>query len=403
MSRIGTFLIAVFSLIWSGGCAGKSYVTNGTCDGYPRVALETAKGMCIGLVAEHLGFLRGAAEIGDDIYVLDMGGWHKGKGRLLRLGHAGRDIPKALLTGLDEPSALATAPGGALYVGVLGRVVRVTPSSPSPVVEDVVTGLPSTGRHPLPAFAVASDGSLYLNIGSGTDHCEKTDGTPPDPKAPCPERVGDHPRASIVRVTPGRAPIPWQDTKLVATGLRNSMGMAVLPGGAVVVDVNARDAINQADPSLSDAELPHDTFDVIQPGADYGWPYCFDNNRPSPEYRQHDCSSARKPTLLLPPHAAPLGMLLYHGTALPHLSGQLILPYHGYRSGGHRIMSLAVDTNGLPLGVPTPLVWGWDGKNGLVPSGSPVAVTQMNDGTLLISEDHNGTLLRLARAQDSKP
>ena len=185
--------------------------------------------------------------------------------------------------------------------------------------------------------------------------------------------------------------MPFGKAQLVASGLRNSMGLAVMPDGALVAAVNARDAINRADPSLSDALLPHDTLDVIKPGADYGWPYCFDNGRPSPEYRAHDCKATLPPTLLLPPHAAPLGLIVYHGTKLPALDGHLIMPYHGYRAGGHRIMSLALQ----PLGTPEMLVGGWDaGAQG--PMGSPVSVAEMADGGVLITEDHNGTLLRLS-------
>ena len=40
-------------------------------------------GSCVGLVAAHLGFVRGVAVRGHDVYVVDMGGWVPGKGRLL--------------------------------------------------------------------------------------------------------------------------------------------------------------------------------------------------------------------------------------------------------------------------------------------------------------------------------
>jgi glucose/arabinose dehydrogenase len=391
-------LLAIAAFSWAGAAFGKDYQTRGTCGGFPATDLQTPPGLCVGLVARHLGFARGVVELGHDVYVLDMGGWRKGHGRLLHLGHDGHDAPDVLLTGLDEPNGLAAAPGGALYLGLLGRVVRVVPSGPKPAMQDVLTGLPATGRHPLSALAVAPDGSLYVNVGSATDHCESATQTAPDPKAICPERAGTSPRASIVRVVPGASPIAWPQARVVATGLRNSMGLAVLPGGALIAVVNARDAINLADASLSDAALPHDTLDVIRAGADYGWPYCFDDNRPSPEYRAHDCAFAQKPTLLLPPHAAPLGLLFYSSGGLPGLAGRLILPYHGYRAGGHRIMTLAIDAGGLPTGNPVPLVWGWDGKTAQSPMGSPVAVAEMTDGTLMVSEDHNGTLLRLARA-----
>ncbi len=57
--------------------------TAGDCDGFPRLGLKTAPGMCVGLVQAHLGFVRGVACIGKDVYVADMGGWRKGRGRVL--------------------------------------------------------------------------------------------------------------------------------------------------------------------------------------------------------------------------------------------------------------------------------------------------------------------------------
>ena len=388
---------------WMAGCASlagaaEPYHPHGDCAGFPALGLQTPPGLCVGLVAQHLGFTRGVAVLGDAIYVLDMGGWHPGRGRLLRLGQGGHGAPEVLLTGLDEPNGLAVAPDGTLYAGLLGRIVRVVLHGQSATLEDVVVGLPATGRHPLAALTVAPDGALYVNVGSGTDHCEGPGGTAPNPAAPCPERSGPAPRGAVIRVVPqAGSAIVWSQARIVAAGLRNSMGLAVLQGGAVIAAVNARDWINRADPALPDAQLPHDTLDVIKPGADYGWPYCFDMNRPSPEYPGYDCSRMQAPSLLLPPHAAPLGLLLYHGAGLPGLDGRLIIPYHGYRAAGHRLVSLGVSADGQPAGETAPLVWGWDGAAGEGPQGTPVAVAEMADGSVLITEDHNGTLLRLAR------
>ena len=377
-----------------GPAAADSYHTQGHCGGFPGVALSTSPAICVGLVAQHLGFARGVAVIGDTIYVLDMGGWRPRHGRLLRLGHGGHDAAETLLTGLDQPSALITAPDGTLYAGLLDRVVRIDLSTTPPKLRDIVTGLPGTGRHPLTALAAAPDGTLYVNVGSATDHCEAADGTPPDPDKPCPETSATPPRASILRIPPGPRPIAWEKAQVYATGLRNSPALAVLPGGALAAGVNARDFIDLSDPHLSDEKLPHDTFEVITPGATYGWPYCFDENLPSPEYKHHDCRVFHTPTLLLPPHAAPVGMLVYRGAALAGLSGRLILTLHGYRTAGHRLVSLPIP----PAGAPTELIWNWQENPGQNPQGAPTGLAEMEDGSLLVTEDHHGTLLRLAAA-----
>ncbi|MFE0755336.1 PQQ-dependent sugar dehydrogenase [Inquilinus sp. NPDC058860] len=377
------------------------YRTSGDCDGFPKVSLRTPDGLCVGLVASRLGFTRGVAVIGDDIYVADMGSWEKGRGRLLRLPEGGRGAPQVLLTRLDRPNGLVPTADGTLLLGLAGRVVSVDPKAeqPAAALRDVVTGLPNDGRHPLAALALASDGALFVNVGSATDHCERADDSAPDPAKPCPETGGTPPRGSVLRVAADALPADARTLAPFARGLRNSMALAVLPNGTPLALVNARDAIDQADPGLSDEALPHDFYTVLRENADYGWPYCYDDRKPSPEYPHFDCSRVEVPTLLLPPHAAPLGMLVYRGSALPGLEGRVLMTYHGYRDTGHRVVALAIDDRGLPQGEPQPLVSGWDAAKGVRPQGAPLGLAELADGSVLISEDHNGTLLRLARAR----
>jgi glucose/arabinose dehydrogenase len=203
----------------------------------------------------------------------------------------------------------------------------------------------------------------------------------------------------LIHVSTKKLPVDATTLKPLASGLRNTMALAVLPSGQLVGATNARDFINLADPKLSDNELPHDTYERIDAGADYGWPYCFDMNLASPEFPAFRCATKHAPTLLLPAHAAPLGMLFYRGSKLPALNGKLIIPYHGYRDTGHRIVMLKVDDTGQPQGVPQVFVDEWDNHPGRNPQGCPVSVFEANDGSIFIAEDHNGTLLRLSRAQ----
>jgi glucose/arabinose dehydrogenase len=220
-------------------------------------------GSCVGLVTAHLGI-----------------------GRILRLAAGGRTPPASMLKGLDEPNGLALGPNGTLYVGLLGRVIRFNPgaSDPAASLRDVVVNLPETGRHPLNALAVAPDGSLFLNVGSATDHCEQADDAPRS-QGVMPETTGTSPRGVILHVTPGGIPTDARTIAPYACCLRNSMAVTVLPCSDVVAGVSARDYIDQADNSLSDEALPHDTFDRVEQGADYGWSYCYDRTYPVPNIR----------------------------------------------------------------------------------------------------------------------
>lgn len=374
---IATLLLPLSSPSW----AGQSYATSGDCGGFPKVDLATAPGACVGLIAAHLGYPRGIAVLGDAVYVVDMGGWRLGHGRLLRLGDHSRQKAEVLLSGLDEPNALLAEKDGTLLIGLAGRIVRFDPKSR--VLQDVVTGLPTSGRHPLPALAETADGTLYINVGSASDNCENEAGDKPNPAQPCPETLENPPRGSVLRL-PADAPRPASAASLpvVARGLRNSMALTLLADGKLVAAVNARDFIDHADPALPDEDLPHDTLVSVEE-ADYGWPYCYDFGIASPEYPGFDCSKKRRPDLLLPAHAAPLGMV--------RRDNHLLIAYHGYRATGHRIVSLTLD------GASQDLIWDWDFSPGHHPQGAPVGLAVLPDGSLLISEDHNGTLLRLVQ------
>ena len=392
--------LSLLAPLWACAAAPeKAYRTAGDCDGFPAVELTAADGLCVGLVAEGLGHARGVAAIGDDVFVVDMVAWESKKGRLLKLSKGGRHAPEVVLRDLNQPNAVVRGPGRTLYVGITGQVLQIDPyaADPAKSARVIVDGLPTTGRHPVPSLAVGADGALFVNVGSFSDSCHAAGGRMPDPKAACPETQENPPRGSMLRF-PARA-TAWHANEQppYARGLRNSMAMAVLANGRLAVAVNSRDGINHADASLSDVDLPHDLLIVLQPGGDYGWPYCYDQRVPSPEYRGFDCASKLAPDLLLPAHAAPLGMLLYKGERLPGLAGKLIVGYHGYRTTGHRIVAVALDKDQRPTGTPSELVTDWEQRDGSHPAGSPVGLVEMDDGSVLVAEDHSGALLRLSR------
>ena len=75
-----------------------------------------------------------------------------------------------------------------------------------------------------------------------------------------------------------------------------------------------------------------------------------------------------------------------------------MIALHGYRAQGHRLIALPIDEEGRPTGPLKDLVRGWELVPGDHPQGAPVAVFAQGDGSILVTEDHNGTLLRLARS-----
>lgn len=378
-----------------------------TCDGLPRLNVKTAPGFCLGLVADKLKAPRGLAPLPNgDLVVADMGSWGAQQGRIWLLrrtgnGHGEGYAKTVLFDRLDRPNGVARGPDGKVYVGMPGRVARFAPGDAKPALADVIGGtsgvapLPSRGRHLLPALLFDARGDLIVSVGSATDHCETADGAMA-PGPTCAERSGNDALGVIRKYT-----MAWPAGKaggwtVLARGLRNSMAMAIdARSGQLWQADNGRDNMQAAMPSLkNDDELPHDELNLVVPGADYGWPYCYDDNLPSPEYPKADCRAYRVPSRLLPAHAAPLGMAFYTAAQFPPaFRNSLIVTYHGYRKHGHRVVALLDAGKSGPMGQSVTLVEGARGAQESI--GAPVALGVGADGDVYLSDDHGGIVARL--------
>ena len=387
-----------------------AYATQGRCAGYPRIDLQTPKGWCVGLVADArdgLKMPRRLLEVSPGrFWITDMGNWEPRRGRLLALDVAGQpgepSRVTALAAALDRPHALLRGPDGLLYVGEAGVVWRTPLAPAAPLVrETVVDGLPAEGAHPLTELAFVGHERLLINVGSATDACRDERQQQP---MPCPELAGPAPRAAVYEMPLQRAPGQPAAMTPLATGLRNSLGLAATRG--------AREGewrLWQAENSVDYHELdqPAEELNELVRGAHYGWPYCLSDARgrqvPARGYEQRaHCQSAyqRAPAQIWPAHVAPLQLLVVppaaQGQAPTPWSGRLLAVWHGYRPAGHRIVAWRLDAEGRPSGEREDIVWGWDAKPGVRPLGSPAGVTVDHLGRLWIVEDRNRTVLVVA-------
>ena len=255
------------------------YAAKGTCAGHPGVALSVPTGWCAGLVADARDGLRMPRRLLEvaphRFWIIDMGNWEPRRGRLLELrtdiarGQPGR--LRVLATSLDRPHGLAKGPDGRIYIGEAGTVWR-TPLGETVQRQNVITDLPADGAHPLKELAFTPDGRLLINMGSSTDACRGDDQKQP---LPCPDLTGPQPRAAVYVATFGGKDFALQSFKPLATGLRNSLGLA---------STTARDGtvrLWQAENSVdyTDAKLPAEELNELKAGASYGWPYCVSDAR----------------------------------------------------------------------------------------------------------------------------
>ena len=393
------------SAVWAD--EGSRYATKGLCAGYPRVALTVAKGWCVGLVADGrdgLQMPRRLIEVSPGrFWITDMGNWEPRRGRLLELhtagqpGDAGR--VRVLARGLDRPHGLTEGPDGKVYVGEAGTVWR-TAVEPW-AREDVLRDLPADGAHPLKEFVFGRKGNLYLNVGSSTDACRNERQEQP---YPCPDTEGDRPRASVWEVT-----LPGQDDKPVnvrpwATGLRNSLGLAVTHDSSTNTE-RLWQAENSVD--YTDANAPAEELNELTHGSHHGWPYCVSDARGrsvvARGYEKHArCQrpAQQPPFLALPAHVAPLQLLAVppqaDGQAAAPWSGRLLAVWHGYRAQGHRIVGWRIGPDGRPTGPTENIVSGWMAMPGLRPQGTPAGITVDREGRLWIVEDRNRSVLVVA-------
>lgn len=393
-----TLTLAGTAFMASTKAAAGPYATRGSCAGFPRVDLQTPPGFCVALLADGssgLRFPRRLLEVSPGrFWLVDMGSWELGRGRLLEFKlsapkqHADPLTFTVLAEKLDRPLGLALGPDGRVWLGEAGRVSRIAiGTAGSPVrLETVVDGLPASGAHPLKEIAFGANGKLYLNVGSATDACRDDAAKQ---AVPCPETEAEQPRAAVYEATLGGAGFALQSVKPYARGLRNSVALAFVSGPNVLL---------QGENSIDypDETAPPEELNLLHEGAHYGWPYCTGARTPARGYEDRfDCGKSEAPVMLWPAHAAPLHMIAVPAGARNPFAGQLVVAWHGYRAGGHRVVSFKLDPRGKPSGAPQVWIGGWTAMPGVRPLGAPTGLAIDAHGRLLVVEDRHKTLLML--------
>jgi glucose/arabinose dehydrogenase len=303
---------------------------------------------------------------------------------------------------------------GYVYFALNDRIVRYRLGDgklePSGKEETVVAELPRDGGHVAKSLGFGPDNAMYVNIGSKTNSCQKTDRLPASPgQDPCTELEQ---RAGIWRFSADRAGQRFADGRRFATGLRNAMALATQPGtGALFAAVHGRDQLsdNWGFSNEVNANNPAEELVRVESGGDYGWPYCYHSNQYrkkvlAPEYggdgeKVGRCTAARNPILAFPGHWAPMALAFYNSDGFgPKYKGGLFAAFHGswnrapLPQEGYRVVFVPF-ANGRPTGEYSTFATEKGGPTSLRASGVAVAP----DGSLYISADQNGKIWRVVK------
>ena len=265
---------------------------------------------------------------------------------------------------------------GSLYVATPKEITRYDnieaslDKPPTPVM--IYDKLPGDVPHGWKFIKVGPDGKLYVPVGAPCNICEVSDT-----------------HAKIMRMN-----LDGTNVETVARGVRNTVGFDFDPKtGHLWFTDNQRDWLSE---DLPNDELNH----LTQPGNQhFGYPYCHQGNFADPEFGWgKSCDDYAKPAVLLGPHTAPLGMRFYTGKMFPaKYQGAIFIARHGSwnrtKKTGSDIVVAWPDAKGGVSRV-EPFLTGLIENNEYL--GRPADVLVMKDGSLLVSDDHNGAIYRIS-------
>jgi glucose/arabinose dehydrogenase len=184
-----------------------------------------------------------------------------------------------------------------------------------------------------------------------------------------------------------------KDREVFAWGVRNSVGM----------DFNPKDKTlwftdNQVD-GMGDDIPPGEVNRADKPGLNFGFPHYGGGKTRTNEYKDQAApADVTFPQVEMVAHAADLGMAFYSGRMFPQkYRGGFFSAQHGSWNRttpvGARVMFTSVKEDGTADKTEV-FAEGWLTENGEY-LGRPVDVAQLNDGSLLVSDDFAGAIYRI--------
>jgi len=282
--------------------------------------------------------------------------------------------------------------------------------------DTIVTNLPWIPGHATRNFAIANDGSMYVNIGSATNSCQAEDRKPAVKGVdPCKELET---RAGIWKFDARTTNQEPSASNHFAKGIRNAVGIAINPAdGRLWATQHGRDQLGGEGGTWTfspkyNSENPAEELLQVNRGDDFGWPYCYYSVEEkhlvlAPEYggdgkKIERCAQKKEPVATFPAHWAPNALMFYTGSAFPakYKSGAFIA-FHGSwnRTGesqaGYNVVFQPL-SGGKSAGAYEVFADAFSmNTGGTTGNHRPTGLAMGTDGSLYVSDDVGGRIYKI--------
>jgi len=272
--------------------------------------------------------------------------------------------------GLNLPSGLAWK-DGSLYVAEVHRILRfpkideqlTKKKSKLPTFEVFFADLPTDKHHGWKFLRFSPQGNLIIPVGAPCNICE----APTD----------KHSRIFSLDMK-------TKTLTELAQGVRNSVGFDFHPdSGELWFSDNGRDMMGDDIP-------PCEINRIVKPGSHFGYPYFHGDDISDPKFGEgKKAQDYVSPALNLGAHVAPLGIHFYKGGQFPkEYRKQLLVAEHGSwnrsKKAGYKVGLVTLENSKVVKY--ESFISGFMQKE--VTYGRPVAMLELDDGSLLISDDY---------------
>jgi len=269
---------------------------------------------------------------------------------------------------------------GKLYLATVKQlfVADIKPDGRLGPLTLLIKDLADAGQHADRTIAFGPDGQLYISVGATCNACNE-----------------DNPEnATMLRATPD-----GKTRRIFATGLRNTIGFDWNPATGELWGLD-----NGID-FLGDDSQPEE-LNKIEFGKQYGWPHIYGAGDVNPQstppggVSKEEWKARSTPQVLgYTAHAAPMQLVFYKAHAFPaEYVGDAFATMRGSwnraKASGYEIVRIHF-VNGQAQSF-QPFVHGFLTDGGTTHIARPMGLAVANDGSLLMADDANGGIFRVA-------